>query len=96
MVFFIFSIFNIGSVSFYLGNIHLKAMNVSPKTVMFWVYKEYLMAVMVQDKPVIVWHGLSTCSEMFVCSSPQDSLAFLLADRGYDVWLANARGISFG
>jgi len=41
---------------------------------------------------VILQHGLMDTSATWVMNSPDQSLAFVLADNGYDVWLANARG----
>jgi len=41
---------------------------------------------------IILQHGLMDTSATWVINSPQQSLAFILADNGYDVWLANSRG----
>ncbi|XP_066257714.1 lipase 3-like [Euwallacea similis] len=42
--------------------------------------------------PVLINHGLMGSAENFIIGGPSKALAYVLADKGYDVWFCNARG----
>lgn len=80
----------------------------TPELIQFWGYNTESHLVKTEDSylltmhripnpnstyyPIIVQHGILLASDSWVLRGPEEDLVFLLADRGFDIWLANTRG----
>ena len=43
-------------------------------------------------KPIVLMHGLVDSSDTWLINDQDKAPGFMLANRGYDVWLTNSRG----
>lgn len=56
-------------------------------------YSSKLNNSLVEQKPIVfLQHGVLCSSADWVLLGPDNALAYLLSDQGYDVWMGNARG----
>lgn len=43
-------------------------------------------------QPILIQHGLFDSSDGWICNTENNCIPFILANKGYDVWLSNSRG----
>lgn len=58
---------------------------------MFRIQKKYSV-IKEGLKPIFLQHGLLDCSDTWIINDENKAPAFMLANKGYDVWLGNSRG----
>ncbi|KAE8705054.1 Triacylglycerol lipase 2 [Hibiscus syriacus] len=46
-------------------------------------------------QPILIQHGVLVDGMAWLLNSPQENLPMILADKGFDVWIANTRGTRF-
>lgn len=80
----------------------------TPELIPFWGYKMENYTVRTDDNylltlhrianhnssypPILFQHGILLASDVWILRGPHEDLALLLANEGFDVWLANTRG----
>lgn len=57
--------------------------------------KEYQPYSSLPRKPVLLITGILFGADTWTFTGPNKALAYILADNGYDVWLANPRGTTW-
>ncbi|GMI93971.1 Myzus persicae-induced lipase 1 [Hibiscus trionum] len=48
-----------------------------------------------KKQPILIQHGVLVDGMAWLLNSPQENLPMILADKGFDVWIANTRGTRF-
>ena len=54
--------------------------------------KFYPLNRIIKKQPVLIQHGIIDSSDGYLCNKEEKCLPLVLANKGYDVWLANSRG----
>jgi hypothetical protein len=67
------------------------------ETIDGWKLQIFRTSIHKNAQPILLWHGLSTCSEIFQSHSFSNSqgLQEFLTRKGFDVFVGNSRGNKF-